>query len=238
MKSNAYVNRNFTYEFLETCVRNSSGPCDIPASDAFDREDTPLYVISLPVVRPQETLPLCVLYSLSSALHLYGDTLASEGILSLKQSMLSASSGQLDVPIATCQSLRCPRMRLIAHVFHTSSTYKWTIKALPQYIAQFQPNTGDYGIAQMLQNMLGSNAILLVQLIGVDGGCTHSASFVRSTSGTAFIVDSTESFAMELTDESLSRTCASKCKGWKNAIQFDAQRCLIYSRARLYRSFM
>ena len=41
-----------------------------------------------------------------------------------------------------------------------------------------------------------------------------------------YIIDSSEPYALPLTDASLSRVLASHCRGWRHAVKFSAMPCL------------
>lgn len=91
-KSVQWVVNNFTYEFRSSCLEEPGVDHNIPNGDAIRREPTALHVKSLPIRYRQKELPLCVLYSMLSALQLYGDSVAPPILLTLKNQMEKAGS--------------------------------------------------------------------------------------------------------------------------------------------------
>ena len=57
----------------------------------------------------------------------------------------------------------------------------------------------------------------------------------RTQVNAAYIIDSSEPYAMYLSEDALRRTCGCRCVGWRDAVRFDAHQRLIRSDLRFNR---
>ena len=111
-KSDVWVKKNFTEDFWSKCRDEPNEQHVVPAGDARRRSTTALHVKQLAIKYRQKTEPLCVLYAMMSALHVYGDRKAFGHLIKLQDAMLKAGSN--DVYYSTkAGSGRCPRTELL-----------------------------------------------------------------------------------------------------------------------------
>ena len=179
-----------------------------------------LHIQQYPVAYMQRNKPLCVLYSMMSALTIYGDSLATSLLHSLSGDMLKFPNG----PAGKKSESWCPRMDIIYLCFTRDNRLKWDV----QRIGKLELKPAFSAASQIGRSVTSMHEILLFQPLGVDGTTTHAIAcvylnFESGKSKSHFIIDSAEPYALPLTDFTLTRVLDSNCRGWGNAIKFTAQ---------------
>ena len=168
--------------------------------DAKVRTQTELAVKALPVAYKQGSLPLCVLYSLMSALHLYGDVQACGALATLHQGILDGGTmqdrDQGASPFVMLQALAShvpqttlyvgfkwdPRLTMLCNFIRSATQCHWDIKPLKDSMTLFSTEKrATICMSQALSHLLNSSdEILLVQLWGRDGSTTHAVALVQA----------------------------------------------------------
>ena len=177
------MKKNFAQYFWSKCMDEPNEQHVVPAGDARRRSTTALYVTQLAIKYKQKTEPLCVLYAMMSALHLYGDRKAFSHLIKLQDDMLKAGSNDVyyDRP-NVLRGGRCPRTELLFQTIRTSHSIKWNAAAIGSSIATMSAMAvSKTSPTTLLRDLIPTpDHILLVALSGTDGSTTHAVAIVRS----------------------------------------------------------
>ena len=230
----------------------------IPVGDAhapaFSDAD---YVKTLPITFQQSSLPYCSVYSLLSALTIYGDMVGVTKILPHASDIVNSPRGTQKL-LQPCSLFRllvhgvctdpqaprvCPRLLRLQKLI-VSERLKYQLSTTRQFESAGQLVAADIGIAQRLRDMCGLDTVLLVQLLGSDKSSNHAVAIVTDSAASLaasrfacpqrwYIIDSNEPFAVELSDGALAIANASqRCDGWLYVVRLQATTKLIHSKAR------
>ena len=194
----------------------------------------------------QESRPLCTIFSLLSALYLYGDLLVC-GFLMQHIDQIERMTTSRSPETATCEQMealsektmillmqkdpkRCPRIGILFQLTSSREFKFWECR--------WKGNTGVIeDTCERLEALLllKNVTIVLVQLVGSDKSAGHTVCIVKK-SDLCYILDSNEEYAMRLTARNLAFATASRhCIGWQAVLLFTAKEPLRNSDTRLKR---
>ena len=171
----SWVLENFALAFINYVKRVPDTPRTIPAGDPRRRLVSPEHIRAFPVKYRQQRKPLCVLFSLMSAMHLYGDLYVCSLLGVLKEKML-----QHDHQVVGGAGLKCcPRMNLIYETVNQNKAIKWLVRRLPMCALAMRDLTPSTSAAALIAEQITSvHEILLLQPLGADGSSTHAIACV------------------------------------------------------------